>query len=299
MPCSSTCIESSCTASSVTPLTVPPRCSASKSALKRSRVSFTASNATGRPCSASVELLESRCDSICISVAVAVDAAAWAAVRTSNHMMSAANMRKVTSRMPRTWNCRAIGRWPISGTFPGILTLASTFESAPAATPTPVDRNPGRRRRLDVQRGQIDVRRTAGPGSPASGFRRFIANAMVPPHDAPGHAPVRTIDATPRRAAIVPRAERSRSAASLARSNSCHAPPSGSAQRWPYQAGASGSAATRREIGNVAEAEHALHHHADIHVARRGPNRISRLCPLVPCGTTVSRPRNPARSTTL
>ena len=49
MPCSSMCTASSCTASSVTPLIVPPRCSASKSALKRSRVSFTASNATGPP----------------------------------------------------------------------------------------------------------------------------------------------------------------------------------------------------------------------------------------------------------
>ena len=92
--------------------------------MKRSRVSFTASNATGRPCSASVELLASRCDSICISVAVAVDAAACAAVRTSSDMMSAANTRNVTSRMPRTWNCRAIGRWPISGTFRGILVSA-------------------------------------------------------------------------------------------------------------------------------------------------------------------------------
>ena len=112
---------SSCTASSVTPLIVPPRCSASRSALKRSRVSLTASNAAGRPCSASVELLERRCDSICISVAVAVDAAAWAAVRTSNDITSAANTRNATSRMPSTWNCRAIGRWPISGTFHGIL----------------------------------------------------------------------------------------------------------------------------------------------------------------------------------
>ena len=87
--------------------------------MKRSRVSFTASKATGRPCSASVELLDSRCESICISVAVAVDAAACAAVLTSIDMMSAANTRNVTSRMPRTWNCLAIGRWPISGTFPG------------------------------------------------------------------------------------------------------------------------------------------------------------------------------------
>ena len=57
MPCSSGGAHRRRTASSVTPLIVPPRCSASRSALKRSRVSFTASNATGRPCSASVELL--------------------------------------------------------------------------------------------------------------------------------------------------------------------------------------------------------------------------------------------------
>ena len=110
MPCRSTCSSSSCTTSSVTPLIVPPRCRASRSALKRSRVSFTASNATGRPCNASVEPLARRCESICISVAVAVEAAACAAVRTSSDMMSAANTRNVTSRRPRTWNCRAIGK---------------------------------------------------------------------------------------------------------------------------------------------------------------------------------------------
>ena len=121
MPCRSRCSSSSCTASSATPLIVPPRCRASRSVLNRSRESFTASNATGRPSSASVEPLASRCDSICISVAVATDAAPCAAVRTSIDMMSAAKTTKVTSRMPRTWNCRAIGRWPISGTLRGTL----------------------------------------------------------------------------------------------------------------------------------------------------------------------------------
>ena len=75
------------------------------------------------------------------------------------------------------------------------------------------------------------------------------------------------------------------SRASRARSNSCHAPPSGSAQRWPYQAGASGDAPRRREIGNVAQAEHALHDDADVHVARPRPeqDQARLLCPCGPC----------------
>ena len=86
-------------------------------------------------------------------------------------------------------------------------------------------------------------------------------------------APVRAINSTSRRCGYRLTRKKVSSAASLARSNSCHAPPSGSAQRWPYHAGASGQRRNRREIGNVAEAEHALHDDADVHVARPRPEQ--------------------------
>ena len=115
---------SSCATSRLTPRTVPPFSSASRSALKRSRLSFTAANAVAWPCAASALPRASRCDSICISVAVAAAAPPCADWRLSRNTISAANTRNVTSRMPSVWNCLATGRWPMSGSFLGIVMFA-------------------------------------------------------------------------------------------------------------------------------------------------------------------------------
>jgi hypothetical protein len=63
-----------------------------------------------------------RCESICMSVAVATDAAACEAVRPSRKIMKAANTRKVSSSTPSTWNCWTMGRLPMNGILRGIRT---------------------------------------------------------------------------------------------------------------------------------------------------------------------------------
>ncbi len=115
MSCRSFTTVSSDGASRETPFTVPPFCSASRSALKRSRLSFRPANAAAWPCAASAVPRARRCDSICISVAVDSAAAPCDAERPSRNTMSAANTRNVTISTPSTWNCRTIGRCPISG----------------------------------------------------------------------------------------------------------------------------------------------------------------------------------------
>ena len=77
---------------------------------------------------------------------------------------------------------------------------------------------------------------------------------MVPPDGAPMRA--RPNDQSDRaRCGYSPTRRNVASAASLARSNSCHAPPSGSAQRWPYQDGRIRKRGHRREIGDVARGQ--------------------------------------------
>ena len=103
-------MDSSVGVSSETPLTVPPFWSASSSALNRSRLSLSAAKAAFWPCDASAVPRARRCESICISVAVASATAACAASRASRNSISAPRTRKITISTPRIWNWRTTGR---------------------------------------------------------------------------------------------------------------------------------------------------------------------------------------------
>ena len=106
--------------SSETPFTVPPVCSASRSALNRSRLSLSPAKAAAWPCDASAVPRARRCESICISVAVDSAAAPCDANRTSRNSISAPSTMNVTISRPSTWNWRTTDRWPITGSRLGI-----------------------------------------------------------------------------------------------------------------------------------------------------------------------------------
>ena len=110
----------SCATSSVTPRTVPPVSSASRFALKRSRLSATAGKPAAWPCAASADPRASRCESICISVAVDAEAPDCADCRPSRNTISAANTRNIASSVPSTWNCLTTGIDPMSGSLTGM-----------------------------------------------------------------------------------------------------------------------------------------------------------------------------------
>ena len=112
---SSLTVASSCATSSVTPRVLPPLRSASRSVLNRSRLSLTAENALVWPCAASALPRASRCESICISVAVAEAAAPCDDCRAVEEHHQRREQRNVTIRTPSVWNCLTTGRLPISG----------------------------------------------------------------------------------------------------------------------------------------------------------------------------------------
>ncbi len=87
--------------------------------MKRSRLSFTAAKAVGWPCAASALPRARRCESICISVAVADAAALWPDCLLSRNIISAANTRNITISTPSVWNCLVTGRSPMTHSFRG------------------------------------------------------------------------------------------------------------------------------------------------------------------------------------
>ena len=88
--------------------------------MNRSRLSRTAANALACPCAASAEPRASRCDSICISVAIDDCIDCWFDARLSRYTMNAARTRNMTVSTPSTWNCLTTGRLPISSVFDGV-----------------------------------------------------------------------------------------------------------------------------------------------------------------------------------
>jgi hypothetical protein len=119
----------SCSTSMPTPFTVPPLTSASKSALKRSRLLRTAAKPCGWPCAASAEPRARRCESICISVAVATCADCCVAMRPSSHHRRPATRRNSTSSPPSTCSCLSIGSPPMIGSLRGAAALACAVRS--------------------------------------------------------------------------------------------------------------------------------------------------------------------------
>jgi len=115
--------------SRLTPRAVPPVSSASKLALNFSRLSLTAAKPADCPCAASALPRASRCESICISVAVAAAADVCVDCRESRNTMRAARSRNATISTPRVWNCLTTGRLPMIGSRLGLDAGAALVRS--------------------------------------------------------------------------------------------------------------------------------------------------------------------------
>ena len=117
------------TASMFAPFASPPSISALRSAPNFCRLSSTVANACFWPCAASAEPRARRCDSICISVAVADCAAACDVVRESRNSISSASTANTISSVSSTWNCLTTGRLPMTGSLREVAASALALRS--------------------------------------------------------------------------------------------------------------------------------------------------------------------------